>query len=309
MSHGASAETRWMHAGSHRVEYYWTRPRKDGEPVLVFLHEGLGSARLWRDFPATISDACDLPGLVYSRYGHGASDVLKGSRSANYMHEEALESLPALRLGLGLDDVILIGHSDGASIALIHASSDQWPVRSVILEAPHVFVEERTVAKIRKTGTAYRNSDLGARLNQHHADGARTFFGWSRIWLDPSFRSWNIEACLQTIRCPMLVIQGREDEYGTMRQVDSILRHSPGPVETCILDDCRHAPHHDQPQAVCRRVSGFVRRQRNRPVTIREGGASAISSYSAESPGPRFRTEAHHQALRDGTGEPKGHQA
>lgn len=247
-------------AAGRRLEYFWTRARRGREPVLVFLHEGLGSAGLWRDFPAQLGAASTLPGLVYSRYGYGASDVLAGERAVTYMHEEALGSLPELRERLGLDDVILVGHSDGASIALIHASAGRWPVRALVLEAPHVFVEDLTIASIEAAAQAYANSTLAARIAKHHRDGARTFLGWNRIWRDPAFRSWNIEACLPGITCPTLVIQGEDDEYGTLRQVGSIADRSSGPVETLLLPDCRHAPHRDQPAVVRERAADFVRR-------------------------------------------------
>ena len=197
-------------AAGHRLEYFWTRERRNHEPVLIFLHEGLGSAALWRDFPAQLSGATELPGLVYSRYGHGASDVLEGDRAVTYMHDEALVSLPELRSELALDDVILVGHSDGASIALIHAAAADLPVRSVILEAPHVVVEDLTITSIEDAAKAYMKSTLAERIERYHSDGAKTFFGWNRIWLDPAFRSWSIEEYLPNVRCPALVVQGDE---------------------------------------------------------------------------------------------------
>ena len=245
-------------AAGHRLEYFWTRERRNHEPVLIFLHEGLGSAALWRDFPAQLARATGLPGLVYSRYGHGASDVLAGDRAVTYMHDEALVSLPELRSELALDDVILVGHSDGASIALIHAAAADLPVRSVILEAPHVVVEDLTIASIENAAKAYMNSSLAERIARHHADGARTFFGWNRIWLDPAFRSWSIDEYLPNVRCPALVVQGTDDEYGTLLQVDRIKRRCSGPVETFVLSDCRHAPHRDRPETVLRRMTEFI---------------------------------------------------
>jgi pimeloyl-ACP methyl ester carboxylesterase len=247
-------------AAGHRVEYFWTRERSDREPVLIFLHEGLGSARLWRDFPAQLSGVTGLPGLVYSRYGYGGSDVLAGERAISYMHDEALDSLPELREKLNLDDVILVGHSDGASIALIHAAAGRWPVRSLILEAPHVFVEDLTVASIEKAAEAYVNSTLAARIANHHLDGTKTFQGWNRIWRDPAFRSWNIEDCLPAITCPVLVIQGEDDEYGTVLQVDSVAERCSGSIETLMLPACRHSPHRDQPGIVRERAAVFIRR-------------------------------------------------
>ena len=262
-------------AAGHRLEYFWTRERHEREPVLIFLHEGLGSAGLWREFPALLSVASRLPGLVYSRYGYGGSDVLAGDRAVTYMHEEALESLPELREKLGLDDVILVGHSDGASIALIHAAARRWPVRSLVLEAPHVLVEDVTVASIEEVAKAYANSALSARIARHHLDGTKTFLGWNRIWLDPAFRNWNIEGCLPAIRCPALVIQGKDDEYGTVLQVERIVKRCSGPVETILIEDCRHAPHREQPEIVVGRAADFIQR------------LLALSPVSGESEWPR----------------------
>ncbi|MDE0710577.1 MAG: alpha/beta hydrolase [Rhodospirillales bacterium] len=245
-------------AAGHRLEYFWTRERRNREPVLIFLHEGLGSAALWRDFPTQLARATGLPGLVYSRYGHGASDVLEDGRAVTYMHDEALMSLPELRNELALDDVILVGHSDGASIALIHAAAADLPVRSVILEAPHVVVEDLTIASIEHAAEAYMNSALADRIARHHADGAKTFFGWNRIWLDPAFRSWSIEEHLPNVRCPVLVVQGMDDEYGTLLQVDRIVQRCSGPVQTFVLPDCRHAPHRDHPETVLGRMTKFI---------------------------------------------------
>ncbi len=175
-----------------------------------------------------------------------------------YMHDEALVSLPELRRELALDDVILVGHSDGASIALIHAAAADLHVRSVILEAPHVVVEDLTIASIEDAAKVYMNSTLAERIAMHHADGAKTFFGWNRVWLDPAFRSWNIEEYLPNVRCPVLVVQGTDDEYGTLLQVDRILERCSGPVETFVLSDCRHAPHRDHPETVLRRMTEFI---------------------------------------------------
>ncbi|MBS27787.1 MAG: alpha/beta hydrolase [Alphaproteobacteria bacterium] len=245
-------------AAGWRLEYFWTRVRTEDEPVLLFLHEGLGSAGLWRDFPARLSAETGLPALVYSRYGYGGSDVLAGPRDVDYMHDEALQSLPVLRDALDLDDVILVGHSDGASIALIHAGAGQWPVRGLILEAAHVFVEDVSIAGIEDAKAAYDTTDLSDRIARHHTDGEKTFRGWNDIWLDPAFRDWNIEACLPAIDCPVLAIQGAEDEYGTEAQLAAIGRGCAGPVDTILVPDCRHAPHRDQTDGVLAVMADFV---------------------------------------------------
>lgn len=237
-------------AAGRQLEYYWTRTPADDEPVLLFLHEGLGSAGLWRDFPARLSAETGLPALVYSRYGYGGSDVLAEPRGVEYMHLEALESLPVLRDALDLDNVILVGHSDGASIALIHAGAGRWPVRGLILEAAHVFVEDISIAGIEDARAAYETTDLSDRIARHHKDGEKTFRGWNDIWLDPAFRDWNIEEYLPAIDCPVLAIQGADDEYGTEDQLTAIGRGCGGPVDTILVPDCRHAPHRDQTDGV-----------------------------------------------------------
>jgi pimeloyl-ACP methyl ester carboxylesterase len=233
-------------AGGHRLEIREIAGRAD-LPTLVFLHEGLGSTALWKDFPDKLAAATAASALVYSRYGHGRSDRLTGDRTVDYMHVEALKTLPELRRKLRLDRVVLVGHSDGASIALIHAA--RWPVRGLILEAPHVFVEDVTVASIAEAKRAYETTDLGKRLARYHDDSDSTFWGWNKIWLQPDFRTWNIESVLPGVRCPVLAIQGGEDEYGTLDQLDAVGRGVTGPFEKLVMADCRHAPHRDQEAA------------------------------------------------------------
>ncbi|MGH6980326.1 MAG: alpha/beta fold hydrolase [Stellaceae bacterium] len=216
-------------------------------PALIFLHEGLGSVALWRDFPDRLAAATGAPALVYSRYGYGKSDRLQGDRAVDYMHVEALTVLPELRRQLHLDDVVLVGHSDGASIALIHAA--RWPVRGLILEAPHVIVEDVTVAGIAEAKRAYETTDLGKRLARYHDDPAGAFRGWNKIWLDPAFRAWNIEDDARGVGCPVLAIQGEDDEYGTLAQLDALGRNLAGPFERVVLPACKHSPHRDQEAA------------------------------------------------------------
>lgn len=243
----------------HRLEYFWTRPPEVDETALIFLHEGLGSAGLWRDFPVRVAAATGHPALVYSRYGYGGSDVLAEPRGVDYMHHEALEVLPALREVLGIDDPILIGHSDGASIALIHAGGDRWPVKAIVAAAAHVFVEDISITGIEAAKAAYETTDLPQKLERHHADADKTFFGWNNIWVDPAFRSWNIEGVLPTVDCPTLVIQGAADEYGTLAQVTAIREQAAGIVETRILEACRHSPHRDQPDETLDAIAGFIK--------------------------------------------------
>ncbi|HLJ19594.1 MAG TPA: alpha/beta hydrolase [Stellaceae bacterium] len=229
-------------------------------PTLMFLHEGLGSVALWRDFPAKLAARTGDAALVYSRRGYGKSDRLAAPRKPDYMHHEALVVLPAVLAELGIANPILIGHSDGASIALIHAGSRRWPVRALVLEAPHVFVEDVTVASIEQAKIAYRTTDLGQRLGRYHDDADHAFRGWNDIWLDPAFRSWNIEASLPGVRCPVLAIQGADDEYGSLAQLDAIERGVAGPVERLVLARCKHSPHRDQEAATLEAMARFIER-------------------------------------------------
>ncbi len=234
-----------------------------GSPVLVFLHEGLGSAEQWRDFPARVGQATGLAALAYSRVGYGASSPVDLPRPLTYMQDEARDFLPRLLGVLAVERAILIGHSDGGSIALVHAALDaregRRRVAGVVLEAPHVFVEDVSVSSIAKAREAYEKSDLREKLAKYHGtnvDGA--FRGWNDAWLDPRFRTWNIEEYLPSISAPVLVIQGEDDPYGTRAQVDAIARQVSGPVETLMLPKCGHAPHRDQPEATERVIVAFV---------------------------------------------------
>jgi pimeloyl-ACP methyl ester carboxylesterase len=230
-----------------------------GARTLVFLHEGLGSVAMWRDFPGKVAEATGSAAVVYSRYGYGRSDVLREARGVDYMHREALEVLPELLARLEVLEPVLVGHSDGASIALIHAAAGD-DVGGLMLLAPHVFVEDISVKSIAEAKTAFETTDLPQKLGRYHADAAKTFRGWNDIWLHPDFRSWNIEAVLPRIRCPMLAIQGFDDEYGTMAQLDAIARQTGGPIELLRLADCRHSPHRDQPEVVIEAMSRFIDR-------------------------------------------------
>ena len=241
-----------------RLEYELIAASEADAPTLILLHEGLGSLAQWRDSPSRLAQATGCATLVYSRLGYGRSDALTEVRRVDYMHVEALETLPALREALAIADPVLVGHSDGASIALVHAGARRWPVRGLILEAPHVFVEDVTVASIAAAKQAYRTTDLRARLARYHRDVDGAFRGWNDIWLDPEFRAWNIEDCLPAVTSPVLVIQGEDDEYGTKVQLDAIAARVAGPVETLLLKDCKHSPHRDQPDATLAAMARFV---------------------------------------------------
>jgi pimeloyl-ACP methyl ester carboxylesterase len=228
-------------------------------PTLVFLHEGLGSIAQWRDFPYTVSSNVHLPAVVYERGGYGDADPLVGPRSVRYIHEEAIQSLPEVLRQLQIDDAILIGHSDGGSIALIFAAV--WPekVRGIITEAAHVFVEEATLAGIREAVRSYDSTDLPNRLSKYHGRNTEAAFrGWSDTWLSPAFRNWNIEEYLPDVRCPVLAIQGRDDEYGSPAQVEAIVSGVSGPSEPLIINDCGHVPHHQARERVLAEMTRFI---------------------------------------------------
>lgn len=232
-------------AAGRLLEVSWL---KGAEPTLVFLHEGLGSILQWRDLPEKVARATGRRALVYDRYGYGCSEVLlEPRRSVRFMHEEALESLPEVLKTLQVANPILIGHSDGASIALIYAGSGN-PVQGLALLAPHVFTEATGLISIEKAKQQFETTDLPQRLGRYHRDPRKTFYLWNDAWLDPEFRRWNIEQYLPGIRCPVLAIQGEDDEYGTMAQLDAIRRQVGGPCELVKLEKCGHSPHRDQPE-------------------------------------------------------------
>lgn len=228
-------------------------------PTLVFLHEGLGSIAMWRGFPARVAEVTGCAALVYSRYGYGGSDVLEAPFGVDYMHREAQDALPELLARLGIERPILVGHSDGASIALIYAGTHE-AVHGLVALAPHVFVEDVSVRSIAQAKVAFETTDLPQKLARYHVDARRTFYGWNDIWLRPDFRRWNIEAFLPRIRCPVLAIQGVNDEYGTMAQIEAIAAQVAGACEVVKLDACGHSPHRDQHDATLAAVARFVAR-------------------------------------------------
>jgi benzoate-CoA ligase len=241
----------------HMLEFRTISAASAESPTLVFLHEGLGSMSLWKDFPQRLAAACGCNALVYSRYGNGFSDTLAEARRPDYMHHEGIETLSEILDRLSIRRPILFGHSDGASIALIHEGMNSGTAAGMILCAPHVFVEEVTLRSIQAAKVAYGSTDLRARLARHHADVDKTFLGWTDIWLHEDFRFWNIEDCLTNISCPALAIQGVQDEYGTFEQIDRIAARI-AEIDVCKLADCRHSPHRDQAEAVIGATVKFV---------------------------------------------------
>lgn len=231
-----------------------------GRPTLVFLHEGLGSVALWRDWPQKLCQTLGLAGLVYSRQGYGQSDARPDVRGSgrlqpDYMHREALEVLPELLRTLGIERPILLGHSDGGTIALLHAA--HHPVGACIVMAPHVVVEDISVSAITAAREAYEHGPLRARLAPFHADVDCAFWQWNDVWLSEAFRSYDIRREISAITAPLLAIQGEDDPYGTMAQIDEIaaaVLHA----RLVKLPQCGHSPHRDQPEAVARAIGDFL---------------------------------------------------
>jgi pimeloyl-ACP methyl ester carboxylesterase len=243
-------------------------------PLLVFLHEGLGSVSMWRDFPTQLCERLGARGLVYSRPGYGRSTPRSQDErwGVDFMHRQAHEVLPALLQALNVQEPIwLVGHSDGGSIALLYAARhgsaangqsqapEAPPLAGAIVLAPHILVEEVSVRSIEQARQAYLHTDLRQRLARHHDDPDSAFWGWNDIWLSPAFRSWSIEADLHRIKVPVLAVQGVDDEYGTLEQIRGIARRVPQ-TELLELPACGHSPHRDQPQALMEAVAGFVGR-------------------------------------------------
>lgn len=226
--------------------------------TLVMLHEGLGSIGLWRDLPQRLHERTGCGVLAYSRHGNGFSSLLDGPRNARYMHDEGLIVLPALLEWAGLDRPLILGHSDGASIALIFAGAHPQRTAGLVLLAPHVFVEPRSLLGIAAIAQEYRVGQLRERMARHHRDVDRTFFGWNDIWLDGSFGDWNIEEYLPSIAAPVIMVQGRNDEYGTMLQLDAIERGLSARADRIELDRCGHSPQRDRPAAVESVIAAFA---------------------------------------------------
>lgn len=227
------------------LEYRFVRADPGSECLspLVFLHEGLGSADLWRAFPDRVRQACSARAmLVYSRRGHGRSPIVVEPRTADYMHREADVELPALLAAFGIDRPVLIGHSDGASIALLYAGA-HCGVESVVVMAPHVFVEPEGLDGVSAARRAFETTDMAERMARHHLDATSTFRGWNDAWLSDAFRSWNIEDRLPAITAPVLAIQGTADQYGTIAQIDAIEARVAGAFRRLVLPDVGHAPH------------------------------------------------------------------
>jgi pimeloyl-ACP methyl ester carboxylesterase len=230
-------------------------PGDQAAPALLLLHEGLGSVGLWRGFPGELAAATGRRTVAFSRYGHGQSDRPPTPRTPAFMHEEALEVLPEVIDRLELGSPVLVGHSDGASIALIYAAHRQ--ARGVVAMAPHVFVEEVGLREIAKAREAFQCGGLRERMARHHRDPDAAFFGWNDVWLDPAFTEWDIRGLVGEIKCPLLLVQGSDDQYGTLAQIDAIEAAATAPVTRVELD-CRHAPQLERPRETLSAIAAFV---------------------------------------------------
>ena len=248
--------TRWIEAGGSRLEVLELAGSEDAQP-LVLLHEGLGSVGRWRDFPAALQRATGRRLIAFSRAGHGRSGPPRTPRTPAFVAEEALEVLPELLDRLDAPEPVLVGHSDGASIALIHAA--HRPIAALVLIAPHVFVEEQTLEAIRETRDAFRDGDLRERMARHHDDPDAAFFGWCDVWLDPAFRDWSLDEEASRVTAPTLLIQGAEDPYGSLEHLARIERQVRGPVERLIVPGA-HSPHREHGQEVVEAITGFLAR-------------------------------------------------
>ena len=250
--------TGFLHIGETDLEYRMLGPSSDAAPTIVMLHEGLGSAALWGDFPQQLQEATGAGVFVYSRAGYGASSPVKLPRPLDYMHREALDVLPKLLDQIGFRRGLLLGHSDGGSIAAIYAGGlADHRIEGIVLIAPHFVVEDVSVASIAEIKTTYENTDLRAKLARWHKDVDNAFYGWNGAWLDPKFRAWDISDYLAYIRVPVALIQGDADQYGTIRQVEIAQEECYCPVEVTLLKGVGHSPHREAPGPTLRAISEF----------------------------------------------------
>lgn len=245
--------------GGQRLEYRMFGPRPDRAPTIVMLHEGLGSVGLWGDFPERLQRATGAGVFVYSRAGYGQSSPVPLPRPLTYMHDEARDVLPALLAAIGFKRGVLLGHSDGASIATIYAGTHQdHRVGGLVLIAPHFLTEDSGIAAIAEAKSAYEAGDLKSRLARWHKDPDNAFYGWNGAWLDPGFRTWDITGELAYIRVPILIVQGGSDQYGTAKQIEVAERECYCPVDVALLKGAKHSPQREQPEATLSAITDFV---------------------------------------------------
>jgi pimeloyl-ACP methyl ester carboxylesterase len=257
----ALPDSGFLTIGTQRLEYRMIGPRPDAAPTIVLLHEGLGCVALWGDFPDRLQTATGAGVLVYSRAGYGQSSPVALPRPLSYMRDEARNVLPRLLDAIGFQKGLLLGHSDGASIAAIYAGTNQdHRVGGLVLIAPHFFTEDAGIASIAEARKAYETGDLRERLARWHADVDNAFKGWNGAWLDPEFRQWDITEFLAYIRVPVLIVQGEDDQYGTVKQIEAAQQECYCPVEVALLPGARHAPQRDAPAATLAAITDFVGR-------------------------------------------------
>ena len=255
------ADQGFLDLGDMRLEYRMIGPRPDAAPTLVLLHEGLGSVAVWNSFPEALAGATGAGVFAYSRAGYGRSSASKLPRPVSFMHDEATEVLPRVLDAMGFRRGLLVGHSDGASIAAIYAGSVQdHRVRGLALMAPHFFTEDMGIAEIARAKVEFERGSLRAKLARLHADPDNAFYNWNGPWLDSEFRKWDITDALAHIRVPVLIVQGENDQYGTVRQIETAQQECYCPVEVALLPDTRHAPYREAPEATLAAIAGFANR-------------------------------------------------
>ena len=273
------ADQGFLELGPTRLEYRMIGPRPDSAPTIVLLHEGLGSVASWGDFAPALAAATGTGVFAYSRAGYGRSSPSKLPRPVSFMHDEAREVLPRVLAAMGFRRGLLAGHSDGASIAAIYAGSIQdHRVRGLALMAPHFFTEDMGIAEIARAKAAFEVGDLRTKLARLHADPDNAFHNWNGPWLDPEFRKWDITDALAHIRVPILIVQGENDQYGTVRQIEVAREECYCPVEVALLPDTRHAPHREAPQETLAAIADFANR------LLRDHGEGHIAAHGEPAP-------------------------
>jgi pimeloyl-ACP methyl ester carboxylesterase len=271
------ADDGFLDLGDMRLEYRMIGPRPNAAATLVLLHEGLGSAAVWNNFPQELAAATGAGVLVYSRAGYGNSSPSKLPRTVNFMHEEAQDVLPRVLDAIGFRRGLLVGHSDGASIAAIYAGSVQdHRVRGLALMAPHFFAEDMGIAEIERARAAFEQGALRAKLAKLHANPENAFRNWNEPWLNPDFRKWDLTDALAHIRVPVLIVQGEDDQYGTVRQIEVAQEECYCPVEVALLPNTRHAPYRESPEATLRAIADFANR------LLRDHHEGDLASHAAE---------------------------
>ena len=256
---GTNTLSKFLYIGSRKIEAQWHNPGITNRPTLVFMHEGLGCARMWKDFPKRVSDSTGCPSFTFSRFGYGNSDPCSLPWKINFMHTQALNLLPQILKQAGIKKYILIGHSDGGSIGIIFSGSTNTKgLKGLITLAAHVFCEQCSVDSIKQAKKNYEQKDLKKALQKYHGSNTdNAFRGWNNAWLNPNFMNWNIEKYLKKIKVPMLAVQGKDDQYGTDKQIAPI-ESQVNSIGSFLLDNCRHSPHLDQPEAVLKIMTKFI---------------------------------------------------